>query len=166
MEGKVNFAWAIEADHAQLGARLEAWIETKAAISTLTACFKHYRLPAKGGLPARGIPEEIQTMIANELKTAVYEERVQRWTRVQRCVELNCETLDHFTPRDLEWHCVCIAKEPRCVIDNTLARETSEIHGMRIRRHLQEIIPCAEEKGRIVRYMEVSSVKTAMYSGL
>ena len=158
MEGKVSLAWAIQTDHAQLGARLEAWIETKAAITTLKACFRHYRLPPKAASPKRGIPPEIVTLIANEMKATVYERRVQRWTKVQRCMELECDTLDHFTSRDLE-HCGWwIPKAPRHLIRNTFAREASERHEMRIGRHLEKIMPCADEteKGRFARHIDVS----------
>ena len=101
MEAKISLAWAIEVDSAQLGARLEAYIETKAAVTTLVACLSRYRLPPKAHIPERTIPREIIDLIADAVKDADYEPRVRAWTKSRRCAQNKCETLDHLTQADI-----------------------------------------------------------------
>ena len=92
MDGKISLAWAIEVDYCQLGTRLEAYIKSKAAVTTLKACFSRYRVPAKGKLAERQVPQEIQNLIVDALENAAYESTVQAWAYARLCAENKCET--------------------------------------------------------------------------
>ncbi|CAF9937611.1 MAG: hypothetical protein HETSPECPRED_000590 [Heterodermia speciosa] len=92
MDGKISLAWAIEVDYCQLGTRLEAYIKSKAAVTTLRACFSRYRVPAKGKLAEREVPQEIQNLIVDAMENAAYESTVQAWTYARLCAENKCET--------------------------------------------------------------------------
>ena len=98
MEGKISLAWAIEVDQAQLGARLEAYVSTKAAITTLRSCLARYLLPPSVHIQNRNIPQEVIDLIADAVKDAVYIPKVQDWTRSRKCVQAQCLVLDHFKP--------------------------------------------------------------------
>lgn len=125
MEGKISLAWAIEVDHAQLGARLEAYIETKAAVTTLGACLSRYRLPQNGQVPERNLPQEVVDLIVHAVQDAVYKPRVQAWTKARNCVLKEGETLHHFSGRDVadyDW------------IDKVSSRKIKALLGVRLSR--------------------------------
>lgn len=51
MDGKISLAWAVEVDYCQLGARLEAYVETKAQITTFRACVLRSVFKAVSAMP-------------------------------------------------------------------------------------------------------------------
>ena len=95
MDDEINLAWAVQVDEALLGARLESWFRTKAAITTLERCAPHIQ-----SLSATGVPAEVINIIGNELKDIMYREVVVAWLDAQRCWENRCNTEDHFRKRE------------------------------------------------------------------
>ena len=98
-ENLLRLAWAIAIDHVQLSARLEAYVETKSAITTFIACIAHSSTPSMSKLP----PETI-AMIADELKDLVYIPIVQRALRAEKCIRNECRERDHFPNHELAFY--------------------------------------------------------------
>ena len=122
MDGKISLAWAIQFDHAQLAARLEAYVETKAPIRTLIACLSRLELPSK-----RQIPGEVMLVIAGALEDAVYRPKIRRWTRARKCYQGECKTLDHFTRGELDGFDWIDRVHPR-KIDDYMGEEAYDKH--------------------------------------
>lgn len=73
MAHSVSLAWAINLQYTQLGARLEAYVEIKAAITTLKACVLHTDSPAMSKVPL-----ELIDSMADNLKDLIYNSRIQQ----------------------------------------------------------------------------------------
>lgn len=130
MQDAITLAWAVRVDHAQLGARLEAYIETKAAISTLRACVAHSDIHSMSSSPL-----ELVAMIAGALTDLVYNQKIQGWNESRECLQNECKTTDHFTEaelEDMEWPYGSDSEDH-------LWPESMEIHRNTIENHVQKI---------------------------
>ena len=128
----IDIAWALKIDHAQLGARLEAYVESKSAITILRACLLRLNLPSNSS-----IPPEISQMIVDELRIASYKPKIYKWHQGRRCVQDECNLLGHFTRKelaDLDYDCSNPAQE-------YLWEERREIHDSRVKKYLQRFKP-------------------------
>lgn len=83
-EDRIMIAWAMPVSLPQLGARLEAYVETKAAITTLrsAARYKSYHLP-----------EEIIQMIASNLQDIVFRHKMKSWIKIYKCATNTCSNI-------------------------------------------------------------------------
>lgn len=149
MQDAITLAWAVNVEHAQLGARLEAYVETKAAISTLRACVAHSDIPSMSSSPP-----ELMAMIAGALTDLIYKRKIHGWNIARECVENICKTPDHFTEAELE------DKEYPWDSDSEdyLWPESMEIHRNTIEDHVQKItLPMSSNAARkFARCKEVS----------
>ena len=69
--------WALEVDDTRLGARIEAYVLTKAQITTFRLVVQNYNLG-----PLHSLPAELVEGIFNELKDLVYKDRMAYWSVV------------------------------------------------------------------------------------
>ena len=95
MREDISLAWAVGVDFPRLGARLEAYVETKAAITTFAACKSVSNIPSMTALPV-----EVLTMIHDALTDMVYLEKLHEWHRAQRCLQGECHARDHSTSKE------------------------------------------------------------------
>ena len=86
-----TIAWAARVSFAQLGARLTAYIETRASITT-------FRLAARytSSTAFRNLPEELISMIANQAYDHSFYDNVHEWLCIEDCFAGECTTLSHF----------------------------------------------------------------------
>ncbi|KAI4218718.1 MAG: hypothetical protein L6R36_008792, partial [Xanthoria steineri] len=70
----VHVAWAAQVSLAQLGARLTAYTDTKASITTFRLVARKSQSQALGNLP-----EEIHEMIASEVRELVFQREIEPW---------------------------------------------------------------------------------------
>jgi len=147
MQDAITLAWAIRVDHAQLGARLEAYVETKAAISTLRACIAHSDIPSMSNLPP-----ELVAMIVGTLKDLIYLLKIQDWNTARRCLLNDCSFKDHFTEEEL-WD---LDYDSR--YEEELMPESMDIHQDTVHTHLRKITPLASNNvvPKFARCIEVS----------
>lgn len=89
MRAHISLAWAINVDHAQLGALLEAYVFTKATITTLRACMSHLSKP---------LPTELIDLIGDVLKDTTYRSTIAAWNSARFCVKPNCQPIHHLGP--------------------------------------------------------------------
>lgn len=80
-------AWAIPIDTKLAGARLEAYVESKAAIFTFKTCIQH---PHSGQALAK-LSTELVEIIASHLRQSIFEEHLEWWTVSERCCLAECE---------------------------------------------------------------------------
>ncbi|KAL8659307.1 MAG: hypothetical protein Q9202_007189 [Teloschistes flavicans] len=81
MDNVMSFGWAVDTYHAQLGARLEAYVATKAALTTLRVSIRHSATSSM-----RQTSPEITEMISNALKDSVYNDLIGRWNHESKCI--------------------------------------------------------------------------------
>lgn len=96
MANNITVAWSTPVDACALGARIETWVETKAAITTLRLSVQH----AKSSTPSGRLPPEVVENIAGCLRQSFFEERLEDWEKFARCCEGSCSTSDHFSKED------------------------------------------------------------------
>lgn len=89
-QNAILLAWATPVNLVQLGARLEAYAETKAGITTFRIAARHSTLA-----PFHKLPEEILSMIASEVREIAFNGNLKFWTRVRECLSNDCSKLDH-----------------------------------------------------------------------
>ena len=91
MSNQVSLAWAVPVDYTQLGARLEAYVETRAAVTTFKACILHTTIRSMSNLP----PELVGSVI-DALKDIIYLQKIDMWNIERRCMEQECNTRSHL----------------------------------------------------------------------
>ena len=95
MDSKISLAWAVSVNYAQLGARLEAYVETKPTITTFRACLPLSPIPS-----VSNIPREVVELIEEALKDMVYFPKVRDWLKDCKCIRNECGFRDHFPEED------------------------------------------------------------------
>ena len=93
----IIIAWATPVNLALLGARLEAYVGTKAAITTFRLAAKYTTLSA-----FHNLPEEIMIMIASNVRDVVFDRKMRRWMKIIRCLSGECGLAAHTTPDELD----------------------------------------------------------------
>ncbi|KAL8703709.1 MAG: hypothetical protein Q9201_003110 [Fulgogasparrea decipioides] len=166
MPGNISLAWAINVGHAQLGARLEAYVETKAAITAFKACVRHTTIHSMSQLA----PELVE-IIADALKDTVYLRKVPQWLSERKCLLNECRSRDHFTKAE-RYDCLldvlmevdydlCSDDE-----DDYLLEQGMEIHDEIVLSHLDKITIPASGKRTIGRFARCKEVGLARCSFL
>ena len=93
MTEDVKLTWAIKVDSATLGARLEAFLETREVEALLSICAK------KPGAPfPLDFPLKIIKLIASAVGDMRYKSKIKGWQRAVQCIRGDCWSL----PK--EWH--------------------------------------------------------------
>lgn len=84
MANTVRLTWAIPVTAHLLGARLEAYVESKATISTFRLCARHGN-PAVA--PVAKLPAELINEILGHVGHSYFEEKLPRWADTTRCMK-------------------------------------------------------------------------------
>ncbi len=88
----IIIAWAIPVRLEPLAARLQAYAETKAAITTFRLAVRNSAIPA-----CQITPEEIISLIASFIRDEASTRRRNNWTAVTRCLSNTCDKLSHLS---------------------------------------------------------------------
>ena len=88
MSDQLIIAWATEVDPCQLGARLEAYSETKSAIKA----FMDLKIP---------LPAEVIESITNAVKDQAYMKIIGSWLQAESCYDACCTIKSHFSAQEL-----------------------------------------------------------------
>ena len=97
MAGKICLVWAVPVDESQLIARINAYVKTRASITTFELCLKY----STSKKVRQGMPAEITGMIADSLQGEEYREMYPRWHFVRRCMLDECEFSDHLAKDEI-----------------------------------------------------------------
>ncbi|KAL8942231.1 MAG: hypothetical protein Q9211_001475 [Gyalolechia sp. 1 TL-2023] len=90
----INIVYAAQVSLPQLCARVLAFVETKASITTLRFSVRH--APFSAAL--HSLPEEMISMVAGYLRDLAFEDQIERWLRLSRCLAGECKTSSHLRP--------------------------------------------------------------------
>lgn len=97
-QNDISLTWATPVNLAQLGARLTAYAETKAAITTFRLAIRDTTLSA-----FHSLPEEIIGMIASEVRDITFRQEMKQWVKIGKCLTNTCTTLSHLDQAQLEY---------------------------------------------------------------
>lgn len=89
----IILAWATPVSLSQLGARLFAYAETKAAITTFRLVTSHANIV---------LPGELIDMISSKIRDNAFESTIKGWVKVGRCLANTCTTVSHVSRADLD----------------------------------------------------------------
>lgn len=87
MFGPVTLTWVIPAEPHLLGAGLEAYLESKATVSTLRLCAQSADVSKA---PLAKIPPEVIQKIVTEIQLLFFEKRLQEWVEGNYCKDGGC----------------------------------------------------------------------------
>ena len=113
-------AWAMPVDLVKLGARLTAYAETKATITTLRLV-AGYKTKSTG----RNFPEEIISMIASKVRDTVFKRKKELWAKPTQYLANTCTTLSHVPQAELN-SLAAIVTSNKMEDDEWLAEEFAE----------------------------------------
>ncbi|KAL8765208.1 MAG: hypothetical protein Q9209_007641 [Squamulea sp. 1 TL-2023] len=92
----ITVAWAARVSLAQLGSRLTAYMETRATITAFRLAAQRAPLTV-----LRNLPEEILSMIANEVRDYEFQRNMKQWVQVDNCLANTCTSLSHATVEEI-----------------------------------------------------------------
>ena len=94
----MTLAWAIPVKTQLLGARLEAYVESKLLVATFKLCVKY---GPSNHAPVGRLPPELINLIVDRIQWPILNSCESRWARYQLCLEDKCSTYDHFTEEQI-----------------------------------------------------------------
>lgn len=96
---QIGLGWTLRChDEAQLAARIEAYVDTKAAILEFKWCLENRE---KSSQPLPDLPPEIRLMIDASLRDMAYQTTRPWCFFAKKCTFNLCGVLDHFTKDEL-----------------------------------------------------------------
>ena len=161
MNNPINLVWAVPINHARLGARVEAYVESKAAITVFRLCVE------KSNLWSR-LPPELVDIMANKIKYLAYQDTIAYWLRAEGCVANTCVMADHFNVEEIlefkDCDCSVASSESKatschCVddVEDIVLPEKHKRHDDTIKGHLRKIWWSATSQ-KFARYIDVSNL--------
>ncbi|KAL8687554.1 MAG: hypothetical protein Q9218_006306, partial [Villophora microphyllina] len=93
----LTFAWAAQVSLPQLAARLISYIESKASITAFRLAYRYTKSTA-----FRNLPEEVISMIANEVRNIDFPAGMQSFVLMNKCLMGHCDARDHISPDEIE----------------------------------------------------------------
>ena len=145
-------AWAMPVNLAKLGARLAAYAETKATITT-------FRLVAgyKTQSTGRNLPEEIITMIAGKIRDTVFKRKIEPWVKTSRCLANTCTTLSHIPQAEFNSLAAIVTSnkmEDDEWLEEEFAEEAHEAHRKKVRQYCNALTS-PKNNSRIAKSIKV-----------
>lgn len=92
----IAVTWATPVDAAELGARMESYVETKASVHVFRLCVEH----AQPGAPLGRLSPELIDIIATEVQHATFKKRLETWQQNTRCCAGTCRPSEHLNEED------------------------------------------------------------------
>ena len=143
-EQKISLACALKVDHSRLGARLETYVETRAAITAFRACISHSTFSAMGSLPA-----EIVAKIQAALQDLNYIPNARQGFHAGECAPDECTVRDHSSESEVRRaYRVCNGREKD--VHLMLWEKCVERHPMMMKNHLRKIATPSKKDGKNV----------------
>ncbi len=91
MSSTITLTWAIPVEAHLLGASMEAYVESKAAISMLRLCAQNGN-PSEA--PIARLPPEMVEEIVGHAQLPFYEKRFQDWVDITNCLDGWCRVFN------------------------------------------------------------------------
>ncbi len=87
MANTVRLTWAVPVSAHLLEARLEAYVESKATITTFLLCAQNGKVSCA---PVARLPTELIDKVVGYLSHSFFEEQLRSWKDITRCMEGRC----------------------------------------------------------------------------
>lgn len=94
----ITLTWATHVDPAELGARMESYVEVKAPIHVFRLCVQ--RAPSEA--PLGRLSPELVEMIATEVYDAAFNKHLKAWQQFISCCEETCRRSEHLSEESCE----------------------------------------------------------------
>ena len=94
----ITLTWAIPVDAAELGARMESYVEIKAPVHVFRLCVQ--RAPSEA--PLRRLSPELVELIATEVYDAAFNKQLKAWQQGISCCEETCRRSEHLSEESCE----------------------------------------------------------------
>ena len=94
----ITLTWATPVDAAELGARMESYVETKAPIHVFKLCWQRARSEA----PLGRLSPELIEMIATEVHDAAFNKQLRIWQSGMICCANECRPSEHLSEESYE----------------------------------------------------------------
>ncbi|KAL9632203.1 MAG: hypothetical protein Q9204_003891 [Flavoplaca sp. TL-2023a] len=148
---ELTVGWAARVSLPQLGARLMAYVETKASITTFRLAARYTSSPALGKLA-----EEILTIIATCVRDASYQSKIEEWIKLDRCLATACNPLSHFSQEEMTERYRYCTNWMTCdeISDQDFSQETWDRHDELTTRWYDDLT-AKDGKTKISKYVEV-----------
>ena len=89
----ITLTWATPFDAAELGARMEAYVETKALVHVFKLCVQR----AQSEAPLGRLSPELIEMIATEIHNAAFNKQLKMWRKDLFCCGNVCRPSEHLS---------------------------------------------------------------------
>ncbi len=145
-------AWAMPVNLAKLGARLVAYAETKATITTFRVV-AGYKTQSTG----RNLPEEIISMIASKIRDTVFKRKIKLWVKTSQCLANTCTTLSHVPQAELNSLAAIVTSnkmEDEEWLAQEFAEEAHEAHRKEVRQQCHALTN-PKNKSKIAKSIKV-----------
>ena len=94
----ITLTWATRVDPAELGARMESYVEIRAPIHVFRLCVQ--RAPSEA--PLGKLSPELVEMIATEVYDAAFNKKLKAWQQCISCCEETCRRSEHLDEESCE----------------------------------------------------------------
>ncbi len=139
-------AWATPVSLAQLGARLFAYVETKAAITTFRLVARDTAVTA-----CHCLPEEIKSLIASKVRDIVFKHRMKEWVKISKCLADSCKTLSHVPEAELNSLALMVSSnyaEDDEWLAEQFADSAAEAHQKDVKRYCKALMNLKGHQGK------------------
>ena len=148
---EISIAWAIRVSLSQLGARLTAYISTKARLTTLSLAIRESSMKA-----CRDLPEEIISMIGHEVREEEFRLQIESWTKMRNCLAYECDPWNHVSDDAIsEAYCYVHDVGERELLDMFYDSASLQDHEKSVRRYCNDLVG-----SRLSRCIEVCRHRT------
>ena len=147
MVNNLTVAWATPVNVYDLGARLEAYVEGKATISTFRSCIGNAHTDA----PLTKLPPELVEIVADYVRRPILERRQKTWEASRCCCQRMCFPTDHLTDAQISNYKVDLFGEDCELFDDRILDFEDELrangigeaeHDLKIDDFLEKIDEC------------------------
>ena len=135
---EVFITWAMPVSVAQLGARLFAYTETRATMTTFRLVTRNSNFTA-----CHNLPEEVKSLIASKVRDIAFKQRMKEWVKISRCLANTCTTLSHVPQADIDSLALMVSSnwaEDDEWLAEQFAPEAYEAHQKAVRRYCSHLM--------------------------
>ena len=112
MENSITVAWAIPVNITEFGARLEAYVGSKAQIHAFKLCVKYAQIE---GCSLGRLSPELVEFVAAYIGQSMFENHLARWQQAADCCSLYCSPSSHFNDEEMKTLRARSYKLPCCI---------------------------------------------------
>ena len=149
-QNDIILAWAMPISLSQLGARLETYATTKAAITTFQIAARKRML----AIP-HTLPEEIIGMIASKVRDVDFKPKMKLWAQINRCLANKCNPLSHLS---IDYSMFSSNVSERSLLKHGGYEEAAEVHQKRVKWYCKMLSNLDGKSSKFAKCVRVSLI--------